>query len=180
MFGHLKAEDFVNLMEGIEPAAKHKTHLDACAQCRGTWQSVKSVQAEVSSMDAEIPEPDWLEFRSSVRDQLLSRSIQRQSAVRRAVRRWTGWAIHPAAAWALSVVLAVGVTTVTLLWNAGHRTPVPAAVTIESPAFQPAVEVIEAEPERGLFDDVLQLGDEQQEQLQQLLESAQRGTPYRQ
>jgi hypothetical protein len=192
MFGHLKAEDFVNLMEGIQPAAQHKAHLDACAQCHATWESVRSMHAEMSSqassMDAELPEPDWAEFRSSVRDQLLSRSIQRQSSLQglqgllglRWLQGWTGWAIRPAAAWALSVVLAVGITTVTLLWNVEHRTSAPVSeVAVEAPVLDPAAEVIEVGPERGLFDEVLQLGDEQQEQLRQLLESAQRGAPYR-
>lgn len=170
MFGHLKAEDFVNLMEGLAPVAKHKAHLDDCPQCQATWQSLKSVHTEVSSLNMEIPEPDWTEFRSSVRDQLLSRSIQRESTV----RRWTGWAIRPAAAWALSVVLAVGVTAVTLLWNVEHRTPAvsPGATIDYSPVLDPAAEVIvEAGPERALFDDVLSLGEEQQEQLRELLES---------
>ena len=174
MFGHLKAEDFVNLMEGAEPSAKHREHLAACAQCRTAWESVRSAHAEVSSMNADIPEPDWTQFRSSVRDRLLSRSVQRESAV----RRWTGWAIRPAAAWALSVFLAVGLTTVTLLWNTARTSP--PQTTIESPAVEPAGEVIEAGPERSLFDDVVSLGDEEQEQLRQILESAKKGSPARQ
>ena len=174
MFGHLKAADFVNLMEGAELPAQHRSHIDACPRCRATWESMRSVHSEISSMESDIPEPDWTHFRSSVRDELLARSIQRQSAV----RRWTGWAIRPATAWALSLFMAVGITTVTVLWKVDH----PAAQT-GSAAMQPlgpAVEVIEAGPEKSLFDDVVSLSDEEQEQFRQMLESSQKGTPHQQ
>ena len=125
-------------------------------------------------MDGDIPEPDWSQFRSSVRDQLLSRSIQRDAAV----RRWTGWTIRPAMAWALSVLLAVGITTVTVLWNTAHRAP-PQPASLESPVLDPSAEAIDAVPDRHLFDDVVSLGDDEQEQLRQMLESAQKGSLYR-
>src|SRR5712692_10080927 len=118
MFGHLKAKDFVNLMEGIELPAKCRSHLDGCARCQAAWRSVESIHAEMGSLDSGIPEPDWSQFRSSVRDRLLSRSIKREGAV----RRWTGWAMRPAMAWALSLLLIVGLTTVVILWNVG-KTP---------------------------------------------------------
>src|SRR5262249_8771755 len=173
MLGHLKAEDFVNLIEGAELPATHKTHIDSCARCRGTWESMRTVHAEITSMETDIPEPDWTQFRSSVRDELLSRSIQRESAV----RRWTGWAIRPAVAWALSMLMAVGITTVTVLWKI--EAPAPAAVGVE-PAIpiEPAAEVIESGPEKSLFDDVVSLGEEEQEQLRQMLESVQKGAAY--
>src|SRR5438128_9248330 len=174
MFGHLKAKDFAKLTEGIDHLpAKRRSHLEACARCRAAWMSLESLHTEVSSIDDEVPEPDWEEFRSSVRDQMLSRSIQRETAV----RRWTGWAIRPAA-WALSVFMAVGVTTVAFLWNTEHRTPAP-AVRLETPTPEPPAEVIEAGPERTLFDDLVQLGDKEQEQLRQMLESAQKGPRQR-
>ena len=94
MFGHLKAEDFVSLMEGAEISPKRRNHLDHCVRCRATSASLRSVHAEVASLETDIPEPDWEHFRSSVRDKLLSRSVQRETAV----RRWTGWAIRPATA----------------------------------------------------------------------------------
>jgi len=169
MFGHLKPGEFVNLMEGGELPAQHRLHIATCARCRATWQSLQSVHAEMTSMESDIPEPDWVHFRSSVRDQLLSRSVQRESAV----RRWTGWAIRPAMAWALSVLFAVGLTTITVLWNIGSRTAAPTAVT-ESPSTEPAAEGIEGTADKTLFDDLVQLGDEQQEQLRQMLESAHR------
>src|SRR5439155_25781478 len=143
---------------------------------RATWESMRSVHAEITSMEANIPEPDWSHFRSSVRDELLSRSIQRQSAL----RRWTGWAIRPAAAWALSLLMAVGITTVTVLWKAQHRAPASAPAGIDAQVPEPLAEAIEAGPERSLFDDVVTLGEKQQEQLRQMLESAQQGVTYRQ
>jgi hypothetical protein len=177
MFGHLKARDFVNLMEGVDLPAKYRSHLDACARCRTTWKSLESVHAdfssEVRSLDDEIPEPDWLQFRSSVRDRVLSRSIQRETAV----RRWTGWAIRPAMAWALSLFLVVGVTTVTVMWNSG-RTETPSN-SVEMSTSEPVAETVETGPERGLFDDLIQLGDDEQEQFQLMLESSQKGSRYR-
>jgi hypothetical protein len=174
MFGHLKAKDFVNLMEGIELPAKHRSHLNACAQCRSAWKSMESIHAGMGSLDSDIPEPEWTQFRSSVRDRLLSRSIQRESAV----RRWTGWAIRPPMAWALSLLLIAGVTTIIVLWNVDktHRT----SNFFEGPAAEPVSETIEAGPETGLFDDLVQLGDDQQQQLQQILESSQTGSRRRQ
>jgi len=179
MLGHLKAEDFVNLLEGLELPAKHKAHLDACLRCRSTWDSMRPVHSEMTSMESEIPEPDWALFRSSVRDELLSRSIQRESSM----RRWTGWAVRPAVAWALSLLMAVGITTVTVLWKIDNRAPAPPAPTaIQSPpAIEPAIEVVEAGPEKSLFDDVVSLGEEEQRQFRQLLESSRnKGGAYRQ
>jgi len=172
MLGHLKAKNFVNLMEGIELPAKYRLHLEACIQCQAAWKSVESIRADFGSLDSGIPEPDWTEFRSSVRDRLLSRSIQRESAV----RRWTGWAIRPVMAWALSLLLVVGLTTVVVLWQ-GSRT----RSVFNSPGIlpsEPPAETIEAGPERGLFDDLMQLGDDQQQQLQQMLTSSERGSRY--
>ena len=167
MFSHLKAEDFVNFVEGAELSAKYLQHLDTCSRCRQTWLSVSSVHAEIVTLETDTPEPDWSEFRSSVRDELLSRSIQRQSVV----RRWTGWSVRPAVAWALSLVLTVGITTVTVLWRTSDQTPTP-VVTITEPAASEPTEFIVAEPERSLFDDVVSLGEEEQERFRELLESA--------
>jgi hypothetical protein len=170
MFSHLKAEDFVNLLEGVELPAKRRSHMEACPRCQATWESMRSVHSEITSMETDIPEPDWVQFRSSVRDELLSRSVQRETAV----RRWTGWTIRPAFAWALSVLMAVGITTMTVLWKIDGRTPVPPITTIEKSAVEPTLELIEAGPERSLFDDVVSLGEEQQERFRQMLELEQK------
>ena len=172
MFGHLQAEDFVNRMEGTEMPAKQKEHLDSCARCRATWQSLAAVHTEVGFLDSGIPEPDWVEFRSSVRDRLLSRSIQRESAM----RRWTGWAIRPSMAWAISLFLAVGVTTGIFLWKTQQPDAPPPAV-IESPIPLQPGELINVDPavaawsHTALFDDLVELSDAEQEQLRQILES---------
>jgi hypothetical protein len=173
MFGHLKAKDFVNLMEGVELPAKCRSHLDACTRCQTAWKSIESIHTELGSLDCDIPEPDWTEFRSSVRDQLLSRSIQRDSAV----RRWTGWAMRPAMAWILSLLMIVGFTAVAILWNS-NKTP-PSSNLFEAPVSESVSETIEVGPERGLFDDLVQLGEDQQEQLRQILNSPQAASPYR-
>jgi hypothetical protein len=172
MFGHLKAKDFVNLMEGVQLPPKYRLHLDSCTECQASCKSVEAIHAELASLDSGIPEPDWLQFRSSVRDRLLSRSIQRESAV----RRWTGWAMRPGMAWALSLLLIVGLTTVIILWTGG-KTPSPPAFS-ETPSPETTSETFEAVPERALFDDLMQLGDDEQKQLQQML-SSQAGSHFR-
>src|SRR5439155_27270780 len=113
----------------------------------------------------------WVQFRSSVRDELLSRSVQRQTAV----RRWTGWSIRPAVAWALSLLMAVGITTAALFWNTGLSKVDVRGVDPRPPAaIEPVADTIEPGPEKSLFDDLVSLGDEQQEQLRRMLESAQK------
>jgi hypothetical protein len=168
MFGHLKAADFLNLIEGAEAPAMHRAHLDSCASCRDTWESLKLVHTGVTSMDTGISEPDWTQFRSSVRDQLLSRSIQRNSTM----RRWTGWAIRPGLAWALSLVLAVGIPTGALLWHLQNDRA--AALTTETSQPLPANDLVEGGTGKAVFDELIQLSDSQQEQLQAMLESAQK------
>ena len=171
MFRHLKAKDFVSLIEGIELPAKCRLHLDACTRCRAAWKSIESIHTEMGSLDSDIPEPDWTEFRSSVRDRLLSRSIQRESVV----RRWTGWAMRPAMAWTLSLLLIVGLTALVILWNSGN-TPAPSNL-FQAPVSEPVSETLEAGPERYLFDDLVRLGEDQQEQLRQILNSSQANSP---
>ena len=172
MFGHLKAEDFVNLMEGAELPVRHRTHLDSCATCRETWESLKPMHSELASMDAEMPEPDWAQFRSSVRDQLLSRSIQRDSTM----RRWTGWAIRPAMAWVLSLLLAVGIPTGVFVWHLQNDRAAAPFTDVSQP-LPPAEAIIDIGTEKSVFDDLIQLTDSQQDQLQRMLESAEKESP---
>jgi hypothetical protein len=172
MFGHLKPQDFVNWMEGGEAPAVHKTHLESCARCREVWESLKPLHDEVASLDTEIPEPDWTQFRSSVRDELLSRSIQRQSAV----WPWTGRTFRPALAWALSMLLAVGIPTGAFLWHLQKDNISTTRVETASPST-PAADLIEAGTEKAVFDDLMDLSDSEQAQLQQMLLATQKGTP---
>jgi hypothetical protein len=183
MFGHLKPEDFVNLIEGGQLPANRKSHLDGCAPCSAKWSSISAMHGEVASLntdDTDVPEPEWTEFRGAVRDQLLSRSVQRASAV----RRWTGWSIRPATAWALSVFVAVALTTVAVLWNT-ERQSFPVGES-EIRIVQPAVELNDIETVKtvwsptALFDELIQLGEAEEEQLRQMLESAENRAPYRQ
>jgi hypothetical protein len=173
MFGHLKSEDFVNLMETSEVSVTWRRHLDLCHRCRTTWEALSAVHDEVTSVDEDIPEPDWAAFRSSVRDRLFERSVQREASM----RRRAGWAMRPSAVWALSVMLAVGIPTGAFLWHLqkdhnaefiGYETPKPG-----SPA-----ELIEAGTDKTVFDDLMQLTESEQEQLQHLLESALKGSPH--
>ncbi len=178
MFGHLKAEEFVNLVEGVKLPSERHAHLGACARCSAAWKSMESVHKEFSSLErlgTDIPEPDWDEFRNSVRSELLSRSVQRASAV----RRWTGWPIRPAMAWGLSLVIAVAVTTGGFLWV--QRTAAP--VTVSSVPVAAPVDVdteanvvdsaISDWSQTDLFDELVNLEEQEQETLRLLLTVAQ-------
>jgi len=190
MFGHFKAEEFLNLIEGASLPPARRAHLDSCEACMDKLKSVESVHTNLSTLamtDTEIPEPDWEEFRSSVRTELLSRSVQRESVV----RRWTGWAVRPAMAWGLAMGLVVCVMTGGFLWhvstdriqqaNEGESTE-SAAVESQEPMLDISAnadpEAIETEKtvwagsDSGVFETVAQLDGAQAEQLRRLLDSA--------
>jgi len=173
MFGHLKSEDFVNLVETSEVSARWRRHLDLCHRCRTTWEALSAVHHEITSVDEDIPEPDWAAFRSSVRDRLFARSVQREASM----RRWAGWVMRPSAARALSLMLAVGIPTGAFLWHLqkDHNTEF---IGLETPKSASPAELIEAGTDKTVFDDLIQLNESEQEQLQQLLESAQKGSPH--
>ena len=126
---------------------------------RKSEEFLERVRSEMSALDDDIPEPDWSEFRSSVRDKLLSRSVQRTSAVRR-------WKL----AWAFSLIAAISITT-GVLWNIKLSNE-GSDPMLRNYAPQPVIEVTEW-PQTGLFDDLVQLGDMEKEQLRQMLEAAQ-------
>ena len=111
------------------------------------------VRARMTAMDEDIPEPDWNEFRSAVRDKLLSRSVRRTSEVHR-------WKV----AWALSFAAVVVIST-TFLWNVRLSNEVSAPILgsyVEAPEW----------PQGGLFDDLSGLGDMEKEELRRMLEAA--------
>jgi hypothetical protein len=125
---------------------------------RKSEEFLNRIRAEMAAMDEDIPEPDWTEFRASVRDKLLSRSMQRTSEVR-----------HWKLAWALSLMAFVGVST-GVIWNLkpGNQGP--------DPLLQnsvPQVMEVSEWPQTGLFDDLVQLGDNEEAQLRQMLEAEQ-------
>src|ERR1700759_599959 len=129
MFGHLKAEDFVDLMDGGGDSDGRRQHLARCAECRSRWEATAPLHAGMmASADSgtDIPEPDWADFRGAGRDQLFSRSVRRPSSFGRWTG-WPGWSVRPALVWALSVVLIVGLTTITMLWKTDTPAPAPIA-----------------------------------------------------
>jgi len=125
---------------------------------RKSEEFLNRIRSEMAAMDDDIPEPDWTEFRASVRDKLLSRSVQRTSEVRR-------WKL----AWAFSLMALVGVTT-GVLWNLK-----PGNQASDAPLQNYAPQVLEVSewPQTGLFDDLVQLGDNEKAQLRQMLEAEQ-------
>jgi len=135
--------------------------------------SVQQVQAQMTPLEndlQDVPEPDWAEFRSSVRDAMLSRSIQRNATI----RRWTGWHVRPAMAWSLSVVLVAGLTAGALLWNQRGTEPAstPNAPITELIAETPIRDAEVATWSQGdVFDQLAQLNDHEVVHLRQLLEA---------
>src|SRR5437016_3424210 len=101
MFGHLKPEELMNAIEGGVLNVSCRTHLNSCTACAAQLRSLESAYNGFKMEDTQIPEPDWDDFRDSVRLELLSRSVQRDSAL----RRWTGWPIRPVMAWGFSLAL---------------------------------------------------------------------------
>jgi hypothetical protein len=170
MFGHLKAEDFTNLLDGSTLTERLQTHLKACAQCRKTFESVQEVRNQIEEMREEsaeyIPEPDWTEFRSDVRTALLSRSVKRESAS----RGWLGgmgW--QPAMAWGLSMLLVVGMAGV--LWNHQHPEPQATEVVGVENQFEDAdLNSLAAMSETDVFDELVQLDADEALSLQMILD----------
>jgi len=126
---------------------------------RKSEEFLNRIRSEMAAMDNDIPEPDWTEFRGSVRDKLLSRSMQRTSEVRR-------WKL----AWAFSLMAFVGVTT-GVLWNLKPGNPPAESSSLHKSA--PLVLEVSEWPQTGLFDDLVQLGDTEKAQLREMLEAEQ-------
>ena len=176
MFGHLKAEDFVSLIEGGDVRAERRRHVENCERCRQTWKTLQVFYSRTATLDEAPPEPDWAEFRASVRDEMLSRSVQRRTAV----RRWTGWSWGPAAAWSFSLMFAVGVTAAAFMWTAGPAVEPTSPSVVEgvaAPAEEVLVETqgieteIRAWSNNSVFDDIANLESGEAENLLQLLET---------
>ena len=124
MFKHLKAEEFINLMEGSELGADRARHLAGCDQCRSTLASISELHSDISGIQDDPPNIDWAEYRSSVRDGLLSRAVERSSRF----QRLTGWALRPATAWSLALIItAVGAASGTFWHYQTQHSPEEAA-----------------------------------------------------
>ena len=162
MFGHLRAEDFTNLLEGAPLPDRQRAHLQGCSRCMETFSSIQETRSRMEDLRSEtteyIPEPDWSEFRSDVRNALLSRSVKRQTAG----RGWLGglgW--QPAMAWGISMLLVFGVTT--LLWR---QQPVSTDPASEEENIGSLAEI----SQRDAFDDLLHLSAAETDSLQMILD----------
>jgi hypothetical protein len=187
MFGHLKAEDFTNLVEGDEAPAIHRTHLQSCTRCMDAFVSAQGLHSEMMKSvidDQDIPEPDWFQFRNDVRTSMLSRAAQRQSKT----ATWSGWFLRPAMTWGLAVAFTAGLTAGLFLWNEPSlNTPFAGAPVTEQIATFDAsdTEIVDEAsmdsavidlgmttwPQTSVFDEYSQLSDAQAEKLQRLLEA---------
>jgi hypothetical protein len=198
MFGHLKAEDFIGLIEGGEAALKnsrHQSHLQSCARCAEAFVSAQEFHAELAKSvldEQDIPEPDWFQFRSDVRNAMLSRAAQRQSKA----SFWSGWLLKPAMTWGLAVAFAAGLSAGLLVWNRPAAIPAPQTENIQT---QPSGDMdqiakfdandasnladnashessvadsgLSAWSQISIFEELSQLSDTQSEKLQRLLET---------
>jgi len=206
MFGHLKAKDFIELLEGEEAAMNYsvrQTHLRSCARCAASFVSMQELHSEMvksAADDQDIPEPDWFQFRADVRNTMLSRAAQRQSKE----NSWSGWLLKPAMTWGLAVAFAAGLSAGLLVWN--RTTPVTApsdankviasgtevrevASAENSEVGIPEDATIDAavlDPELAIwshgkvFEKLSQLDDDQSERLIRLLEAENSGSTIHQ
>jgi hypothetical protein len=172
MFGHLKAEDFTNLLDGAALSDRLQAHLQSCGQCLKTFESVQGVRNQIEEMRMEsadyIPEPDWSEFRSDVRTTLLSRAVKRENAN----RGWLGgvrW--QPAMAWGISMLLVMGLTGV--IWNHQHTVPQATEVVAVENLHQEDVDLnsLAALSQTDVFDDLVQLDADEALSLQMILDN---------
>jgi len=204
MFGHLKAEDFTNLVEGDELSSRCRTHLKSCTRCSDALESAQSLHAELMRSvidDQDMPEPDWFQFRADVRTGMLSRAAQRQP---KAIR-WSTLILRPAVTWGLAVAFTAGLSAGLLIWNPPGILPVPTTGTsVESNDLSDAAQVASLDvngttsipddvsldsasidsglstwSQTSVFDELSQLSDMQAEKLQFLLESGIRKDPVK-
>jgi hypothetical protein len=181
MFGHLKAEDFTNLIEGSELPSQRQSHLKSCARCTDAFVSAQRLHAEMTKSvidDQDIPEPDWFQFRSDVRTAMLSRAAQRQPRL----SSWRGWLLQPAMTWGLAVAFTAGLTAGLVILNQqGAKIPATIAPTIDIANLDASSTDIAEDAvidlgmttwsQTSVFDELSQLNDEQSEKLQRILEA---------
>ncbi len=139
MWGHLKAADFINLIEGNELPVKRQAHLRSCARCTEAFVSAQNLHSKlaVSALsDDELPEPDWFQFRADVRNFMLSRAAQRQSKgfSRPGWTGWTSWLTRPAMSWGLAVAFTAGLSAGLLVWNHPAVQPDQSSAAVENDA----------------------------------------------
>ncbi len=169
MFGHLKAEDFTNLLEGATLSDRRQAHLQSCAQCMKKFESVQEVRNQIEGMrmesDEYIPEPDWSEFRSDVRTALLSRSVQRENAA----KGWlAGFSWKPALALGFSMLLVFGITF-GVAWNQRYVEP-ESTTTVENLSVEADLNSLAAISQTDIFDDLVNLNADEALTLQMILD----------
>jgi len=171
MFGHLKAEDFTNLLDGAVLTDRLQSHLQSCAQCLKTFESIQEVRDQIADMRMEssdfIPEPDWQEFRSEVRNSLLSRSVKRENAS----RGWLGglgW--QPAMTWGVSMLVVIGL--VGAIWSQRTvQTETPDAPIVESSVMEEVnLNSLASMSEADIFDDLVELDADEALSLQLIID----------
>src|SRR3954471_24495133 len=187
MFGHLKAEDFTNLVEGGELTSRRRTHLNSCVRCPDSLESAQRVHSELTNAlldDQDIPEPDWFQFRTDVRTAMLSRAAQRQPRT----ISWTSWFLRPAMTWGLAVAFTAELSAGLLIWN--HQgtniqstiSPVPEQIASLDINDTDAIDDASTDSapidlgmmtwsQTSVFDELSQLNDMQTEKLQRILEA---------
>ena len=120
-FRHLRAEEFIDLLDGLGLGTERGAHVERCSDCRTTLAAITELRQDISNVeiidaeaaDAAVANADWLELGSSVRDRLLSRSVKRSSIL----GRWTGWTPAPAPSWSLALMILVSAMTAAGLWH---------------------------------------------------------------
>jgi len=171
MFGHLKAEDFTNLIDGTPLSERQRSHLASCPRCNETAAATQKIRAYATAMefaeDEYIPEPDWTDFRGDVRNALLSRSVQRTHAS----RGWfAGMSWRPIAAWSVSLALVCVVSVGVVLWNPSSVEQTTDSLAIPETADATTMTAIAGMGRTDVFDDVLRLNDDEAKRLTQMLD----------
>jgi hypothetical protein len=175
MFGHLKPEDFTNLIEGVAIPPRRQKHLGKCGRCAEEWKTLESIHLSIAggspddSVD-DIIEPDWSEFRASVREEMLSRSARRSVEN----HRWSlSWRFAPVGI-SLSAALVAGLFASRFLLTPPPITPGNTTSEVRQ-VFTFDDESIEVEKavwgHASALDDVVSLSPEESERFRELLES---------
>jgi hypothetical protein len=174
MFGHLKPEDFTNLVEGTAIPPRRRAHLEKCDRCLEQWNAVQSVHLTISGAEDDIVEPDWSEFRASIREEMLSRSARRSAEN----HRWVTWKLAPAGL-SVAAALVIGLFLSRFIMPPiDTAPPTPPQVVSDFPIEDDSPEVddygLETEmavwTRASAFDDALSLGPEESERFRALLE----------
>lgn len=167
MSGHLRTTEFMQLIDGETVREGVLHHLDGCTECRDTLHTARLVHQDVASLeDSCIPEPDWDEFRSKVRDRLIARNVQKPSVIQKLLAPFA----RPVMAWGLSLALAVSLGTGLWAWNrsvaerSGSTVGSEVSISDDELAWSSA----------GVFEELSDLSPAEAERLRELLTSEQR------